>query len=321
MEIGGYIELDTYTGNPPHEGAVALNYARNALTYLIEAYRIRRIWIPRFLCATVADACRKAEIQIMYYSIGQDLRPVMTDKPTDGDWLYLVNYYGQIGNEEIAVIHKQYPRLIVDNVQAFFQDPVPGVPTLYTCRKFFGVPDGAYLYTDVRLTEELPEDRSAGRMKHLLGRLEEGARAHYGEYSETESNVTDIPLRKMSPLTQNLMKALDLPVIRQKREENFTFLHSVFAERNKLHLSVPAGPFMYPLWLERGRELRKYLQEKAVFVPTLWPDVFDLCDNTDLEYNLAQDILPLPVDQRYDEKEMEYMASLILDYEKQRGKA
>ncbi len=321
MEIGGYIELDTYTGKPPHEGAVALNYARNALTYLIEAYRIRRIWIPKFLCATVADACRKAEIQIMYYSIGQDLRPVMTEKPTDGDWLYLVNYYGQIGNEEIAVIHKQYPRLIVDNVQAFFQDPVPGVPTLYTCRKFFGVPDGAYLYTDVRLNRELPEDRSADRMRHLLGRYEDGARAHYGEYSACETCAEDIPLRQMSPLTQNLMRALDLSGSRRKREENFAFLQEAFAERNKLQLSAPTGPFMYPLWLENGGELRKYLQERDIFIPTLWPDVFDLCESTDLEYNLAQDILPLPVDQRYGPKEMEYMVSLILDYEKQRGKA
>ena len=34
-EIGGYIELDTYTGREYHEGALALNSGRNALIYLI----------------------------------------------------------------------------------------------------------------------------------------------------------------------------------------------------------------------------------------------------------------------------------------------
>ena len=41
-EIGGYIELDTYTGKEYHEDAVALNCGRNALIYLIRAKRIKK---------------------------------------------------------------------------------------------------------------------------------------------------------------------------------------------------------------------------------------------------------------------------------------
>lgn len=36
-EIGGYIELDTYTGAMLHEKAIALNCGRGALEYLCEA--------------------------------------------------------------------------------------------------------------------------------------------------------------------------------------------------------------------------------------------------------------------------------------------
>ena len=52
-EIGGYIELDTYTGSMLHEDAVKLNCGRNALAYLLEAKKIKKLWMPKFMC----DSC------------------------------------------------------------------------------------------------------------------------------------------------------------------------------------------------------------------------------------------------------------------------
>jgi hypothetical protein len=68
---------------------------------------------------------------------------------------------------------------------------------------------------------------------------------------------------------------------------------------------------MYPLYLENGDEVRKQLQEKKIFIPTLWPAVFNLCKETDIEYDLAKNILPIPIDQRYGIEEMEYMIEKI----------
>lgn len=62
------------------------------------------------------------------------------------DWVYLINFYGQYSRDEIVSYAKEYKNLIVDNVQAFYTKPIEGVDTIYTCRKFFGVPDGGYLY-------------------------------------------------------------------------------------------------------------------------------------------------------------------------------
>ena len=35
--------------------------------------------------------------------------------------------------------------LIIDNTQAFYEPPRKGAYNVYSCRKFFGVSDGAYL--------------------------------------------------------------------------------------------------------------------------------------------------------------------------------
>ena len=44
-EIGGYIELDTYTGKMLHSDGIKLNCGRNALEYIIKAKNIKKLWI------------------------------------------------------------------------------------------------------------------------------------------------------------------------------------------------------------------------------------------------------------------------------------
>ena len=69
---------------------------------------------------------------------------------------------------------------------------------------------------------------------------------------------------------------------------------------------------MYPLYLENGAEIRKKLQQEKIYIPTLWPDVFDICKESDLEYDYAKSILPIPLDQRYGKEEMAYIAGRIM---------
>lgn len=308
-EIGGYLELDRYHLPMLHDDAFALNSGRNCLAYLIQKKGIKRIWIPKFLCASVSDVCRREGCEVCYYSIWIDFTPILA--PTD-DWVYLVNYYGQVNNDIIRYHKKQYSNLIVDNVQAYYQPPVEGIDTIYTCRKYFGVSDGAFLYTDAEL-EELEQDESFERVKFLLGRFERTASEFYSEFVSEEEKFSNFPVRRMSKLTCNLLHGIDYEMVKKSRTENFSYLHSSLKDVNKLNLSIPAGAYMYPLYIENGFEIRKKLQAKKIYVPTLWPDVFNLCGENELEYDMAKNILPIPVDQRYGIEDMEYIVDRIKD--------
>ena len=68
---------------------------------------------------------------------------------------------------------------------------------------------------------------------------------------------------------------------------------------------------MYPLYIENGAVIRKQLQAKNIFIPTLWPAVFNLCEENELEYDMAKNILPIPVDQRYGIEDMKYIVEEI----------
>ncbi|MBO5341771.1 MAG: hypothetical protein J6A73_03685 [Lachnospiraceae bacterium] len=305
-EIGGYIELDTIKTFGMHEGAIALNTARNCLAYLIKARSISKILLPGFLCDSVKSICERENVRIGYYSVGTDFLPVDLSVAED-EWLYLVNYYGQLDNGTINRLAKKYKHIIVDNVQAYFQEPIEGVDTIYTCRKFFGVPDGAYLYTNSILNEELVMDESYARMTFLLGRYERTASEFYGGYQENENLLASEPLKKMSKLTRNMLSAIDYSEVKHVRTENYKILHDEFECLNNLHLKEIAAPFMYPLYVANGDKIRIELQKKKIYIPTLWPEVLKHCEVDSLDYDMAKNIVPLPVDQRYNGEDMLYI--------------
>ncbi|MBQ6945440.1 MAG: hypothetical protein IJN43_14115 [Ruminococcus sp.] len=311
-EIGGYFELDKYSMPMLHEGAIALNCGRNTLAYLIEAKGIEKIKVPKFLCDTVREVCEKEKISISFYSITRDFLPEELNLEAD-EWLYLVNFYGQLDNDTIRGYVEKYERVIVDHAQAYFQMPLENVDTLYTCRKFFGVADGGILYTDTKLDREIPQDESFDRMKFVLGRFERSASEFYAEAASNNDFFADEQIKLMSKLTENLLHGIDYEAVKQKRTRNFEILHEAFGKINPLKLTVPQGAFMYPLYLEKGGEIRRKLQAKKIFIPTLWPDVFEHCDESELEYDYAKNILPIPVDQRYDEEDMKYIIKAVFD--------
>ena len=311
-EIGGYLELDSYRLPMLHEEALALNSGRNALAYLLRARGIGRLLIPALICDAVTDICRREGVAYTFYSVDEHFLPARPLTPGADEWLYLVNFYGQLGEERIAAFASEYQRVIVDNAQAYFQRPVPGIDTLYTCRKYFGVADGAFLCTDARLGEELPQDESHARMGFLLGRYERPAAEFYGQYTENEALFSAEPIKRMSRLTRNLLHGIDYAAVERQRRENFAYLHERLGARNLLTLSR-TGTFMYPFLTENGAALRKKLQAEKIYIPTLWPSVLAQCRPDCPEYRLAENILPLPVDQRYGPEDMAYLIQKLVE--------
>lgn len=307
-EIGGYIELDTYTGKMLHNDGMKLNCGRNALAYLIKAKKIKKIYMPKFMCDSCDRVLADNGVKVVYYHIGLDFRPILSSRAQD-TFLYIVNFYGQLSNEYIKSLGAN---VIVDNAQAYFQEPIDGFDTLYTCRKFFGVPDGAILYTDKRIEIDIV-DQSYTRMNFLLGRYERTAGEFYQEYVDNNHLFNDEPIKYMSKLTDNLLHGIDYELVKARRTENFVYLHEQFNDVNKLKLDIPFGAFMYPLYLDNGIKLRKKLQDQKIFIPTLWPAVFNICGEDELGYDMAENILPIPVDQRYTLEDMAYIVSMIGD--------
>ena len=72
---------------------------------------------------------------------------------------------------------------------------------------------------------------------------------------------------------------------------------------------------MYPFLTENGAALRKELQKEHIYIPLLWPNVKQDLNSMDMEYKLADNILPLPCDQRYVSNDMDYIVEQIIRLE------
>ncbi|MGO1470263.1 MAG: hypothetical protein ACTHW2_09610, partial [Tissierella sp.] len=207
-EIGGYFELDQFINKPYYNNMIELNTGRNALAYLIKAKGIKKVYIPHYLCDSVSGVLKMLSVDYEGYSIDKNFNPLFDKKLEKDQYLYIVNYYGQISNSSIRSFKEQYGAIIIDNTQSFFQKPVQGIDTIYSLRKYFGVPDGAYLSTDRILEEKLEEEKSSHRMKHILGRFEGEASTYYNDFKENDESFKELPIKRMSKLTRNILGAI-----------------------------------------------------------------------------------------------------------------
>lgn len=309
-EIGGYLELDEYCLPMLHQEALALNCGKNCLLYLIESKKIKRIHLPYFICSSIINACKRVNVNVVFYHVGMDFYPKSIDY-RENDWVYIVNYYGQLANRDLQQLKKKYKKIIVDNAQAYFDMPINNIDTLYSCRKFFGVPDGAFLYTDSKLNRHLERDISFERMHFLLGRYEKCASDFFEEYKANNARFSNEPIKEMSKLTDNLLHGIDYNHVKNKRTHNYRYYFNELVQFNELVLEEIEGAFAYPLYIENGESIRQKLIKKRIYIPTLWPNVLEELSPTTVEHKLAKNILPLPTDQRYTEEDLETVIQTI----------
>lgn len=300
-EIGGYIEIEHYQGREFHNG-IALNSGRNCLRYLIRAKKINKIIIPDWCCSSIEKVCKEEKVCVSKYHVESLFQPYNKELPPDEVYIYIINYYGQMDISYINRLRALHRNIIIDNAQAFFLKPINGVDTIYTCRKYFGVADGAYLYTDCMLEEKLIRDRSYDRMKYLLGRYEFGANKYFDLYQKCEEQLETRPLMNMSKLTQNILKSIDYEYVKNSRTSNFKVLHNKLGKKNEMKIKLVEGAYMYPYQVHYAQELRRKLIQKKIYIPVLWQGI----DST-----YGEKIISLPCDQRYKKEDMEYVINTI----------
>ena len=66
-----------------------------------------------------------------------------------------------------------------------------------------------------------------------------------------------------------------------------------------------------------GVRLRKALAAQNIFVPTNWSYLISSMPEDSFEYEWSANILPLPIDQRYGEREMKMIADAIRAYDQE----
>ncbi|MEH2114739.1 DegT/DnrJ/EryC1/StrS family aminotransferase [Nostoc sp.] len=210
--------------------------------------------------------------------------------------------------------------------------------SLTSFRKYLPLPDGGLVNNNTEYTlAYLPPTLSEFVRYRLLGKLLRYEFIHdnlnspkleelYLNLFATAEKELDAqtPMQGMSKISQDLLKRLNLSNAMEKRRSNFLFILQAFAEIPKLQsIGIPlitelpeeVSPLAFPIRVrtEKREQVRSELQSQKVFCPIHWhlPQAVQETQFPEA-YQISKEILSLPIDQRYNNNDMNCLIDQLL---------
>ena len=293
-----------------------LNSGKAAIYHAFRVTGCRTIWLPFYQCDTIRLFFRKHGIEPKYYRIDRYFNPIDLTPAAD-EAVLLVNYYGVMSAARLEALADRYSNVVIDNCQAFFAEPLPDCQNVYSCRKFIGVPDGAYVIGKGadRYQSDYPLCYSSDTAVFLLQRIEYGCEGRaYESRGVNERRVEEEDVMRMSKLTHAILDGTDYAEIIQKRRDNFSTAHELLGKFNSIdamqYMDSSTVPMVYPLVAESDELLPVLLKHKH-FQGHWWSYLCDELPADYAEHWLSRYTIPITIDQRYGRRELEYLAGII----------
>ena len=321
-EYGAYFELSgLIKGKEYHDknDVIKINTTRNAILYCIQQRNYRGIYLPYYNCSVVRDKIAEFGINIKYYHIDENFYPIINPQDCLENYGFLYIDYFAINYNNVLKVVKNFKNLIIDNSQAFFAERVDNIDTVYSPRKFFGVTDGAYLYTDVKIKDQiLDQDCSFNRYESLFKKLEKGSNEGYALRNKNEEEIGKTKIKLMSKTTEYLLGCIDYQQNAKINIENFNYIHDKFKKLNTITINTEymqqykSVPMVYPLVVKK--EIRKDLLKEKIYTGQWWDYLLNETKDDSFEYYMSKYLLPIPIDYRYSLNDMEKIEKLINKY-------
>lgn len=318
-EIGGYFEFSlSNSAQFPYPKAFKYNSARSAFYDLIRKSKIKKIWMPRFICDSMLEPLRLLNVEILFYNIQNNFFPILPEKLNSDEYLFYVNYFGICGAIQKKLLNL-YPskQVIFDHAQAFFVQPLNCFATLYSPRKFLPVAEGGLLITEqnfVPTYDSRNVDEMVQQYQHGLIRCLTNASLAYEKFKQNENEFNDCLPKRLSGITEEILHSLNYESFKEKRLKNFIFLHDKLGRFNQLQINLDQleSPLTYPFLL--NGEISACLINAKVYTPTYWSDSLVRIDVNSFEHKLVSKASHLICDQRYSIEEMQHQVDIIQDY-------
>lgn len=239
-EIGSFFWTWAWKKEEYHKDAIKLNTGRNALEYILRAKKYNKVYIPFYICSSVLEPINKLGLEYEYYHIDKEFNiELELSKIESNNLLLYVNYFGICNNQVEQLLNKRHNYrfdICIDNTQAFFNRPKGEEYTIYSARKFFGVPEGAYLYTNKNLRNDFNKEIAYDKSNYLLKRIDLSASDAYSNFKESSKLHSNQDIKLMSNLSQRISESIDYDNVIEIRKENFKYLNEKLNKYNRLDI-------------------------------------------------------------------------------------
>ncbi len=310
--IGGFFELELPTnGSSYHPQALALCTGRACLGLALDTIRPTRVHVPFYTCDALVEPILLRRIPYTYYALNERLEPATLPRLQASEIFIYINYFG-IKSQYTSELRQLFREgLLVDNTHDFFHRGFEDNWSFTSARKYFGVPDGAYLYSPSSLGDD-PSRFTGISVEHSLNRLLGDLELGYRQYVEYEKSL-DSTIQRISLLSESLLSQVPYDRIRDRRRDNFNFLHRELGADNQLavDLNEDSNAFCYP-FLPAHPLAKSELHAHRFFIPSFWRDTLSRdTAGFELEKKFSEELLPLPIDHRYTDHDLTLLSTFI----------
>lgn len=293
---------------------------RSALHYLLRYLTPKRVWLPAYCCISLAEATQGFDLQ--YYPITDTLSPDCDFLKThlkDGDAVVAIDYFGR--NPDAAFLEYCKTRSdihwIEDRAQALLPAVQPwGDYMLYSPRKLLGVADGGIVVgiktslSDITYESAIEPDATHPAIMRAADKEESNNAAWYAAYVATEEAMNISP-QTMSQTSKKILDRADAAAISTQRKANYMTLMQALSDIALLPKdATDFVPFGFPIRIPERKMLAALLHKNNIFAAHHWPELPSPASFTN-EHKLADLILTLPCDHRYDTRDMQRVIRVV----------
>lgn len=307
---------------------------RSALKYLLSRdVFMGEILLPEYICESVIKCFPQDRIR--FYKITDrfiaDVEDIRSKVSSNTGVIFLMHYFGAVQPadvlEGIKKISQEFDiRVIEDATHSIFSNAhTVGDHVIASLRKWMQIPDGGVLLShesfqgsDIRKHTE--NSKTYGMiLKDLFLNGELDCNPIYRKiFAESESRLdlqTDV--LQISDLSDFIARCVDIPAMVEKRKKNYEYLRSLLSDKGIVP-AVSIGdsdcPLVLPIRVPDRDNFRRYLMDNNIYCAVHWPR--DVIMETEREQAVrnSQELISLPIDQRYGTEHMDYMADVIGSY-------
>ena len=296
--------------------------------------------MPAYCCNSMSDPFSKAGWTVEYYSLKDDLSADLDSLAKMMNDLHpaaalTMNYFGCASTwETVACIKSISPAcLVVEDFShctfSFEQIVNPDVDYyVSSIRKSVGICDGAVIVSHCPIDESL----IVGRETDFVRKRMENQRLK-GLYSFTKSpeqkeqfypglkfqevvldHFTEV--HRISDEGMEMLTCLNGEQIRYARQKNMEHLLSALGGKIEtvpgIEECLSGAPFSMPILVDDRDMVQRQMANRGVYAPVLWP----ICDAArsvcPVSAKMADRMLSLPVDQRYDFDDIDDIARIVI---------
>lgn len=296
--------------------------------------------LPSYVCTSMVRPFLQRGCEVRYFGVDRGFNPqldqvklALSDSP---DVALIIDWFGLKRNDAlIEMIRELAPdtRIIEDRTHNLFDTTHSLVAdfVVASIRKWFALPDGGLAASRVVPFSPLANlDSEFGALRRTAMALKDvylssGDPTTKSEYrrlfAQAEALLDNtLSVYPMSDSSCSLLGTLDHKWMARRRMENFMYLRQALGSC-PVEVVVRGGlsdnqcPLFFPILVRQCRdELQKWLAQRGVYCPVLWPLPSPAYHGFPDAAYLSDNILCIPCDHRYSASDMEHVSELITSY-------